>query len=105
MAALANGTTISIESGARTANGMSEAAFQTQLLPALEAGQITLQQLQAAATRALLPRFRVGLYDPPHLNPYSNIPPSVILSPQHVALVSKIFPPYFYFFQFYFLLF
>ena len=69
VAALINGTVISIESGAASGAGKSEAAYQTQLLPALEAGQITLGQLQAAASRALLPRFHVGLYDPPEVWP------------------------------------
>ena len=69
VAALINGTVISIESGAASGAGKSEAAYQTQLLPALKAGQITLGQLQAAASRALLPRFHVGLYDPPEVGP------------------------------------
>lgn len=86
MAALVNGTVISIESGRA---GSHEAAFQTELLPALEAGQITLQQLQAAATRALLPRFRVGLYDPPELVPWNQIPASVIESPAHHSLARR----------------
>ncbi len=84
VAALVNGTVISIESGMS-----SEAAFQTELLPALETGQITLQQLQAAATRALLPRFRVGLYDPPELVPWNRIPASVIESPAHHSLARR----------------
>ena len=73
MAALINGTTISIESSAAP-------AYQGHLLPALAKGLVTLPQLQAAAKRALLPRFRVGLYDPPSLVPWNLIPASVIES-------------------------
>eukprot|EP01051_Picozoa_sp_SAG22_P009200 SAG22_NODE_750_length_7481_cov_19.618667_1_plen_685_part_00 len=89
VAALLNGTVISIESSPSSGAGPSEAAYQTQLLPALAAGDVTIEQLRAAATRALLPRFRVGLYDPPELNPWNNIPVSVIDSPEHHALARR----------------
>ena len=82
VAALINGTTVSIE-------GSGAPAYETQLLPALAQGLITLADLQAAAKRALLPRFLVGLYDPPELVPWNAIPGSVIESPAHHALARR----------------
>jgi hypothetical protein len=82
VAALINGTTISIESSAAP-------AYQGHLLPALAKGLVTLPQLQEAAKRALLPRFRVGLYDPPSLVPWNLIPASVIESAAHHALARR----------------
>ena len=82
VAALINGTTISIE-------GPGAPAFETQLLPALAKGLITLAELQAAAKRALLPRFLVGLYDPPERVPWNTMPASVIGSPAHHALARR----------------
>jgi beta-glucosidase len=89
VSALTNGTVISIESSASSSAGAKEAAYQTQLLPALEAGDVTIEQLRAAATRALLPRFKVGLYDDPELVPWNRIPASVIESPAHHALARR----------------
>ena len=89
VSALINGTVISIESSVDSSAGRSEAAYQTQLLPALEAGDVTIEQLRAAATRALLPRFKVGLYDPPELVPWNSIKASVIESPAHHALARR----------------
>lgn len=82
--AIINGTTISIEAPMGTEN-----VFQTQLLPAFAAKELTLSQLRAAATRALLPRFRVGLYDPPGLVPWNDIPADVIESEAHHALARR----------------
>ena len=82
VAALINGTTISIESSAAP-------AYQAHLLPALAKGLVTLPELRAAAKRALLPRFRVGLYDPPKLVPWNSIPASVIESAAHHALARR----------------
>ena len=84
LAALKNGTTISLED-----TDPLGAAYATQLPAAFAAGTITLAQLQDAARRALLPRFRVGLYDPPQLNPWASIPASVLESPQHHALARR----------------
>jgi beta-glucosidase len=63
--------------------------YATQLLPALQQGAVSLQALRAAAARALLPRFRTGLYDDPALVPWSAIPASVIESPAHHALARR----------------
>ena len=84
LSAFSNGTTISLED-----TDPLGAAYATQLLPALAAGQVTLEALRAAARRALLPRFRTGLYDPPALVPWAGIPASVLESPAHHALARR----------------
>ena len=82
IAALKNGTTISLED----AGG---AAFTGQLLAALGKGRITMAELRAAAARALAPRFRVGLYDPVETVPWNSIPASVIESEAHHNLARR----------------
>ncbi len=84
LSALLNGTTISLEDGDPLG-----AAYATQLLPALAAGQVALGALQAAARRALLPRFRTGLYDDPATVPWNALPASIIEGPAHHALARR----------------
>ena len=40
--------------------------------------------------KILTARFKLGMYDPPARVPYSKIPPSVIGSPEHIALARKL---------------
>ena len=84
LAAFSNGTTISLED-----TDPLGAVYATQLPAALAAGTVTLDALRAAARRALLPRFRVGLYDPPERVPWSAIPASVLESAEHHALARR----------------
>ena len=56
------------------------------LVRALAANLITMEDVRKAATNTLLPRFRVGLYDPPGSSPWDEIPASVIQSADHVKL-------------------
>jgi hypothetical protein len=84
LSALRNGTSISLED-----TDPLGAVYATQLLPALAGGEVTLAELREAARRALLPRFRVGLYDPPSLVPWAGIPASVLESPAHHALARR----------------
>ena len=84
LSALLNGTTISLED-----SDPEGAAYATQLLPALQEGAVSLQALRAAAARALLPRFRVGLYDDPARNPWNALNASVIESAAHHALARR----------------
>ena len=65
------------------------ALYATHLLPLLAAGNVTLGELRSAASRALLPRFRVGLYDPPERNPWNSVPASVLESAAHHALARR----------------
>ena len=48
-----------------------------------------MQRILWPCAQALLPRFRVGLYDPPELVPWNAIPASVIESPRHHALARR----------------
>lgn len=85
LAALFNGTTISLEDG-DSSGGM----YANQLPIALAAGTPgVVEAIRTATIRALIPRFRVGLYDPPELNPWNAIPASVIESPAHHALARR----------------
>ena len=81
--ALLNGTTISLEDGDR-----ESAAYADELLPAVAAGALSLDDLRAAARRALLPRFAVGLYDGARV-PWAAIPASVIESDAAHALARR----------------
>lgn len=81
---LLNGTSISLED-----DDPESAAYVTQLPTALARGLVSLSDLQAAARRALTPRFRVGLYDPPERVPWNSIPASVIDSEAHHALARR----------------
>ena len=56
---------------------------------ALAAKLITMEDVKQAAKHTLLPRIRVGLYDPPNTNPWQSVPASVFLSPAHVALAVR----------------
>jgi beta-glucosidase-like glycosyl hydrolase len=85
LSAFRNGTTVSLED----TSDADSALFATYLRPALAAGNVTLDELRTAAARALLPRFRVGLYDPPERNPWNAIPASVLESPAHHALARR----------------
>lgn len=53
---------------------------------ALERGLIEEVDIDRALRRSLATRFKLGLFDPPELVPYSNIPSTVVNSPQHRQL-------------------
>jgi len=84
LSAFRNGTTVSLEDA-----DPDGALYATYLLPMLAAGNLTLGELRSAASRALLPRFRVGLYDPPERNPWNSVPASVLESAAHHALARR----------------
>jgi len=82
--AFKNGTTVSLEDG-----DPLSAAFATQLPLALTQGNISLSELRVTVSRALLPRFLTGLYDPPASVPWNSLPASVIEGPAHHALARR----------------
>lgn len=84
VAALVNGTTISLED-----TDPQSAAYAQQLPVALAQGRVSRADLEAAARRALTPRFRVGLYDADELVPWASIPASVVESAAHHALARR----------------
>ncbi len=57
---------------------------------ALDKGLVTQKVVDTALARVLTGRFKLGMYDPPAQVPYSKIPPSVIGSPEHIALARKM---------------
>lgn len=81
--ALLNGTTISLED-----TDPESASYALSLPRAVAAGVLSLDDLRAAARRALLPRFAVGLYDGDRV-PWAAIPASVIESDAHHALARR----------------
>jgi beta-D-xylosidase 4 len=82
--ALLNGTTISLED-----SDPDSAAYALSLPRAVASGALALDDLRAAARRALLPRFRVGLYDDVARVPWSAISADVIESPAAHALARR----------------
>ena len=56
---------------------------------ALAANLTTEDKVRLAARNTLLPRFRVGLYDPPGSNPWDQIPVTAILSQEHIDLAVR----------------
>jgi len=52
--------------------------LRTNFREALKQGLVTEETLDRAITEAMTVRFRLGLFDPPELNPYTKIPVSAI---------------------------
>lgn len=88
---LTNGTTISLEDDPTTftPGSFNKSVYHSQINAALAAGLITQEQVLSAVRAALLPRFLVGLYDPPGSVPWNNISAGVIESQQNHALARK----------------
>ena len=57
---------------------------------ALMEGLITEKEIDAAARRELTSRFRLGMFDPPSLVPWSKIGADQIDTPEHQALALKV---------------
>ena len=52
-------------------------------------GLVTEKEVDEQLARLLKTRFKLGLFDPPEMNPYTNIPASVIDSEEHRALAHE----------------
>jgi beta-glucosidase len=83
LGAVINGTTISLEDDG------TGGAYSSMLPGAVAQGLIDVEVVRAAAYRAVLPRFRVGLYNPPESVPWNKIPASIIESKVHHALARR----------------
>ena len=59
------------------------------VLEVVERGLVSEETINTAVRRLLLSRFRLGLYDPPELVPYNQIPLSVMDGPTHRALTRE----------------
>lgn len=60
------------------------------LVAALDRGLVTERDLDVALTRLFSSRFRLGMFDPPSLNPYARIRPSVVSCSAHRALARRM---------------
>jgi beta-glucosidase len=78
-AALAINSGVNLECGDTFAN----------LIKAVNQGFVTDDTINKSLAILLRTRFRLGMFDPPKLNPYARIPVSVIHSPEHQALARK----------------
>jgi beta-glucosidase len=56
------------------------------LLEAVERGLVTEAEIDASLAVLLKTRFRLGMFDPEELNPYTAIPIDVVASPEHLEL-------------------
>ncbi len=63
--------------------------FKVYLPKVVKEGLVTEEAINRAVGRLLLSRFRLGLYDPPEMVPYTQIPMSVVDSPQHRELARQ----------------
>ncbi len=59
------------------------------LVPAVKAGLIGETEIDTAVKRLFAARFRLGMFDPPEMNPYSRIPLEANDSPAHRALAAR----------------
>lgn len=65
----------------------NECFIFTDYLPkALKQGKVTDAEINTAAFRVLRARFKLGIFDSPELNPYTQISPAVIGSEEHAGL-------------------
>jgi beta-glucosidase len=76
---------LGVKSGLEVNCGKSYAA----LVEAVKKGLITEAEIDAAARRAFLTRFQLGMFDPPSQVRWARIPYSVNQSPAHDALARK----------------
>lgn len=59
------------------------------LLEAVERGLVSEEEIDASLAVLLRTRFRLGLFDPEEMNPYTSISPEVVNSEQHRALARE----------------
>ncbi len=59
------------------------------LVDAVKQGLVTEETIDKTLTILLRTRFKLGMFDPPQMNPYSKIPTSVIHSKKHQQLARK----------------
>ena len=78
-------TAMAIKAG----NDSDDVEFQTNIPLAVQRGLLTTTDVDRALGRVLRVGFRLGVFDPPADQRYSNIPMSVVRSPDHIALSLK----------------
>lgn len=75
-----------LKSGTDLECGDSHLNTYVNLHTALREGLITMDDIDQAVRRLLRARFRLGMFDDPAAVPFSNIPMSVVASPQHITI-------------------
>ena len=60
--------------------------FRLYLKKAYDRGLVTMNDIDQALLRLFVSRFKLGVFDPPELNPYSNIPRNIVDSKSHQEL-------------------
>lgn len=63
--------------------------FRDHLTETVKKGLVSMATIDTAVYRILLPRFKLGLYDPPEMVPYTKIPYSVVDSRAHRAVAKE----------------
>ena len=63
--------------------------FRDHLAEVVKMGLVSAATIDTAVYRILLPRFKLGLYDPPEMVPYTKIPHSVVDSPGNRAVARE----------------
>ena len=63
--------------------------FNPNLVVAVRQGLITETQIDSSLQILLKTRFKLGLFDPPGMNPYDSIPDSIINSNNHIQLARQ----------------
>ncbi len=61
-----------------------------QLAEAIRQGLVTEAEIDRSVKRLFTARFRLGMFDPPEAVPYSQIPYSVVNSPEHQELALEV---------------
>jgi beta-glucosidase len=74
----------------KAGNDSDDTEFETNIPLAVKRGLLTQADVDQALRRVLRVGFRLGAFDPPELSPYSKLTMSVVRSPEHLALSSKV---------------
>lgn len=64
--------------------------YNTSLVDAVRQGLITEAEIDTAVTRLFTARFRLGMFDPPAMVPYAQIPFGVLDQPSHRELARRV---------------
>ncbi len=83
------GTEESVALAVKSGVGLDCGISFLQIPAAVSRGLLTEAEVDAALRPLLKTRFRLGLFDPPSMNPYNAIPASVIHSTEHKLLSRK----------------
>ncbi len=65
-------------------------SFRLYLHEAFERGLVTMEDIDRALIRLFNSRIKLGVFDPPEMNPYSNITMDVVDSEKHKSLAHEI---------------